>query len=225
MQHTTAPTPSAFTGTLHKGEELLSQLIEALRESNEQTRKTKRHYQQWRAQPKPQAFLRDQQSAAGGMLESVLTEMVLGSLFGMPMFISLSSAMVDGLHGAALTSMVGRGAQEESPHAELQEFMLDAETEEEYAAMCAQALAAQQAQQQEMSRQKKLLLMALVTLLMQPDTAKPRENVVPDVLRHPARARFKQNRHSIDCIRSAFSRQADSVLAPRFSAPKYRMAG
>lgn len=222
--HSNTPTPSVFNSTLQNGEELLAQLVEALRESNQQTRATKSRYQNWRGQAKPQAFVRDGQNAGGSLFEAMFTEMVLGGLFGMPMFGSMAPGMVEGLHGASLTGMVGRGAQEDSTAAELQRFIEDSDLEDHYAELCEQVLAAQRAQQLEMTRQKKMLLLAMMALLMQ-TPAKPREELAQDVLRHPARARFKQNRHSIDCIKSAFARQADSVLAPRFTAPKYRMAG
>jgi hypothetical protein len=40
------------------------------------------------------------------------------------------------------------------------------------------------------------------------------DGLIPDVLRHPTVARFKQNRHSMSCVRTLFQRQAEAV-APR----------
>lgn len=210
--------------TVQMGEDLVAQILDALRDSQQITRTTKHRHQQWRATAKPQAFVRDNQNAGADMFGALFAEMVLGGVFGLPMFGQLNAGLTEAMHGAALTGTVGRGAEENATFDGIQEFVADNGMEEMYASICEQVLAAQRAQQSELSRNKKMLLMAMMTMLLQEERA-PREEIVPDILRKPAVARFKQNRHSIDCIRSAFARQADSVVAPHFTAPKYRMAG
>ena len=71
-------------------------------------------------------------------------------------------------------------------------------------------------------KMKTLKQMALMILAaMQEDAAEGTsegrsggsDDVVPDVLRDPKVARFKQNRHSMNCVRTMFQRQAGQVTS------------
>jgi hypothetical protein len=79
----------------------------------------------------------------------------------------------------------------------------------------AEAETVQEAQARELADIKKMLMAVMAMMMMQQRERKD-EDVAADVLRAPSFARFKQNRHSLDCVRSQFSQQL------RMTAPGLR---
>jgi hypothetical protein len=188
----------------------------ALQKSQRATRTTKNRYQAWRGQSKP---------TTSNDTSALLLNTLLGGLFGAPIFDSLGPALTDMLEGAMITNAADTAIR--PSREEARRYVADHAMEEAYADLFSQFIAEQQAQQREMNKNKKMLMLAMLAILMQDDDQEeePELVVAGDVLRRPSYARFKQNRHSMDCIRSAFARQADSVTAPVFKGPRYMMAG
>jgi hypothetical protein len=77
---------------------------------------------------------------------------------------------------------------------------------------------AQTRQAEELAQMKQMMMAILALMLSQQRNARRDAEIVPDVLRDPKLARFKQNRQSLSCIKTLFARQADLV------APNLRCA-
>lgn len=217
----------AFPITLQAGQELAVQLLAALRDSQQQTRSTNNHYQAWRGQSRPQAFLRED---GGGLFEAMLTEVImagLGTLFGgTPLFDTMHS-MSQVAYGTNIAMRSDNTTQ-----AEIQRFESDKALEAAYALIHAETLQKQAEQQQKLAKTQKMLAAMMKALDEQANDEplfphRPQEEIAGDVLRRPRVAQFKQNRHSpaMDCIRSAFERSANTITPPLFAQPRYRMAG
>ena len=206
--------PPSLDSLLAEGHELIAQLTATLRHAQHETRHTKSQLKQWRAQSKPTPHTND--------TSSMMMSSLLGGLFGLPLFDSLSPAIAQGLQAAVLMD----GANDSRSDRSRSRYQIDQTLEDHYSDLFHAFLSEQTIHQKTMKHQKKMVLMALLAMLMQEeDTEHAPELVAGDVLRRPSYARFKQNRHSMDCIREAFQRQADSVTTPQFNRPRYRMAG
>jgi hypothetical protein len=217
----TTPSPDPM---MQQGNELAMQLLAAMRTNQQQMHMTTNRYQSWRAQSRPEAFLRED---GNGLLEAVVTELLfggLGALFGGPSF--------DMLHDAATVANGVNIAMQDSTAPQLQRFVSDTEIEQLYKKMYEEELRAQAAQQAKMARTRKVLTAMLAALDAQEAEApifapRAQEEIAGDVLRRPRVAQFKQNRHSssMDCIRESFIRSANTITPPLFAQPRYKMAG
>ncbi len=219
----TTPSPSP---TMQQGNELAMQLLAAMRTNQHPMQMTRNHYQAWRGQSRPEAFLRED---GNGLLEAVLTELLfggLGALFG-------GGPVFDMLQDAGRVAYGTNAALRETDRApQLQRFVSDTEIEKLYAAMYEESLRAQAEQQAKMAKTRKILTAMLAAIDAQEAEApifapRPQEEIAGDVLRRPRVAQFKQNRHSssMDCIRESFIRSANTITPPLFAQPRYKMAG
>lgn len=202
----------SLEGSLNQGHHLADQLVKALRQSQNGYNQTKNRHQAWRAKSQP---------------DNDMSEM-FGALLGDTMFAgALSSPLMDLVEGLI---DVMHANQENTPRAArqreekaAQHYEVDAEMEEAYTTLVTQILRAHKEQQEQLQKTQRMLVLTMAAMLKEEHAKKQDHDIAADVLRKPAVARFKQNRHSMDCIRTAFANQAESIAAPRFNAPRYRM--
>jgi hypothetical protein len=221
MMRNQSPSPI----TLQVGQELAVQLLAALRDSQQQTRTTKNHYQSWRGQSRPQAFIRED---GNGMFEAMLTEVImagLGVVFG-------GTPLFDTIHNMSQIAYGTNAAMrnDAAPELDIQRFEADKALEAAYALIHAETLQRQTKQQQKLAKTQEMLAAMMHALEEQANDEplfpfRAQEELAGDVLRRPRYAQMKQNRHSMDCIRSAFERSANTITPPLFAQPRYRMAG
>ena len=222
-----APQATSLQPMINDSHALLAQLVLNMRQTQMQANVTQNQYQAWRGQARPQAFLRsgnvDDNSITANLLEAVLSQFVMGDIFGIP--------LTDTAQGLMMAAQSAHGAESPTryPQAQVQRYENDALIEQAYAMFYGAAMDEQQQKQAQAAKLQETLMLLLLSMILEQKNAhaaaqKPKtEEVVPDVLRHPRVARFKQNRHSIDCIREAFSRQVETMM-PRFDKPRYRPA-
>lgn len=206
------------------GEALMNQIALQLKVMQDAKTTTQKRYSDWRSiayEPAPSA----QQS--NELIATSLVTVLLDGLFGMGLF----SGLGDAAHGMAqMTAMehASRGNSQLQRSAQLNEALNKR--------LFQTSQGAQNGQTQQMKLLQQMMAMLLMSMLTQQggdetgsaggskgqQANAKNADVVPDVLRHPAVARFKQNRQSIACIRTMFQRQAD-VVTPKFQALKYAM--
>jgi len=219
MMHDT-PAPM-FSMSMKAGESLMQDLERAILSSQNAQVKTKQRFQNWKAVVKQPA---DTQSVA--LVEAGLMGFFLDFLFGMPMFSGMSDAAKGLLDvGLMAHSDMGRDKQSTMPDMSALNELISMQSHRRDAAISGHK---SQAAQMKKMRQ---MVMLMVLMMMQDseegsgETGGRAPEYAQDVLRHPKLARFKQNRHSLACIRTMFQNQADSV-APRFTgrAPRCEAA-
>lgn len=166
-------------------------------------------------------------SMSGVMFENMLMGLLVESLFGMPVFsgLDLSDETVRslGFLGTAMhhdmTEKKGADDKQNDPDRDpiLDEFISMAALDGQKARLD-NADARHAAQMAELQQLKRLIMVLMAAMAAQNrDKARKRDaDLVPDVLRDPKMARFKQNRHSMACIKTLFKRQVAQVaVVPR----------
>lgn len=172
---------------------------------------------------------------------------LLGSLFmdfflGMPLFQGLGGGMGMGMGAGFSEATQGlahigvmnavdsqntaphlRGMPKASRSTSFDDILITAQQTEHL-----QAVANQTNKMRQMVMLRQMMAMLLTQMVNAQDQEEGKsgggsDGLVPDVLRDPKLARFKQNRQSISCIRTLFQRQSD-MIAPRHSAPQYKFA-
>jgi hypothetical protein len=199
------------------GEALIAELNRSILGMQKAKTGTSTKYTNWRARANAGPA---GETPSGLVFETLFMSLMFHSLFGMPMFSGL------GLGQEAATGLGALGSalhHDMAPHdmntaEHVVNTALLAEQKKRFEAISS----AQNAQLSEFGDMKKMLMLLMAWMMAQQQSGKSgsgdSEQVAPDVLRHPKLARFKQNRHSMDCIRSLFKDQAATVT-PLFKAP------
>lgn len=225
MQLTTTFQMDATANAIHI--DLEKTLQGALKNLQKTKDRTDARYAQWRdiaAQPAPMPVAPSPAESApmAGMLLAALLDNLFG---GLPLFQLFGGMMGDGISGAAGLGMMATAddttTSKESLH---RSAGLNSALKHSQVKKYRNASASQQAQMQLLQEMAALLLMNMAAQQRGETTTDGEgdEGLVPDVLRHPKMARFKQNRHSMSCIRTLFSHETD-ITVPRFTAPRYAM--
>lgn len=205
----------------HDTKALLTMLQTSMRQNARAQQQTRTRYQAWRAQPKAGT------PSGNMMLEAMapaLFDAFLGFLFTTPLLAPLGAgpeeAMIAGTAYGAWDGMTTR-----KPATEFNHYVLNDAVNEAQAKTFDETIEAQdaQAQQLETLQQITILLLQLLQQQQKATSTKAEATLASDVLRHPQLARFKQNRHSLDCIRTEFAKTAD-VVAPKFCGSRYTLA-
>ena len=202
------------------GESLMAELMHSIQATQRVKSGTSAKYTNWRA--KASSTNPAVETPSGLIFETLFMSFMFHSLFGLPMF--------SGFH-LGQDAATGLGALGSALHHDMAPS--DAKTMERFVN---QALlseqkkrfddisSAQNAQLSEFGDMKKMLMLLMAWMVSQQNGGKSdsgeSEHVAPDILRHPKLARFKQNRHSMDCIRSQFKSQAATVT-PLFGSPSF----
>lgn len=229
----TVQTNPMYSMNIQSGAQLLKEINKAIQTAQDsQVKKPKHPY----AVPTKQSnemtgFQTSADNGGGEMMSCLLGTMFLDMLFGMPVFQGLGDAS-RGL--AQIGLMSAQEDEHEKPVlrsvpkqpqrvASFDEILMAAQQTEHL-----KAVASQTNKMRQMAMMRQMLAMLLTQMLTQQDQTEGKSGsgeggLVPDVLRDPKLARFKQNRQSISCIRTLFARQA-SMTAPKFQAPKFNFA-
>lgn len=203
------------------GDALMKQIADQL-QAMEQIKKATQ--KDWQSLVQSTAAPQASGNGSNDFMATTLVTVLLDSLFGFGMF----SGMGDAAHGMAqMTAMehTTRGNGQMQRTAQLNEELNK------------RAFALSTGSQKKQTQQIKMLQQMMAMLLMNMLSSQSGEDegseegemfkakaknddMVHDVMRHPAMARFKQNRQSIACIRTMFQRQAD-IVTPKMNAPRY----
>ena len=221
-----AQTTPLYTMSIPSSEALLKEVTEQLAAVQKAQQQNKRRYQNWKSVANnPQGH---DSMMSGNMLFSFLLE----GLFGLPFFSGFSEI------GQGMAHM---GAMQLSDQPDTRKVAdpYDLDMTDRAYGKASKHNAAQQKQLEMWQQMTMMLILMMMQQLQQqqgesgsggavgPDRfgmpKRKGEDLVPDALRDPKMARFKQNRATISCIRTMFQRQADAVV-PRYSAPKYMCA-
>lgn len=202
-------TTPLYTMSIASSESLLQELVQSLATVRTTQQKNTRKYQNWRAVANNPATQNDQMMG-GNMLFNFLLE----GLFGMPLFAGLSD-MTQGMAHMGAMSLTDR---------EQERRVVDPYSMDLADAAYENARARNKAQEKQLQMWQHMAMLMLMAMLQQQaqqgEKSGDADGLVPDILRHPTMARFKQNRASVACIRTMFQRQADAVT-PSYQAPKY----
>lgn len=207
MTNTTIP---LYSMTMKAGESLVGDLERALAEIQASQIKTKTRFQDWKTVAKAP---RDPQSTQ--LIDAGMMGFFLDFLFGMPMFSGVSDA-AQGMMQVGLMAHQDMGRANAKPSSISFEDLLSSQRR-----VMNGALSDQKSQAAQMKKMRQMAMLMLWMMMNQDDSdgsqgeSEGHEMIATDVLRHPKLARFKQNRHSLSCIREMFQNQAVSV-APRF---------
>jgi hypothetical protein len=157
---------------------------------------------------------------SGVMFENMLMGLLVEGLLGLPVFsgLDLADETVRGL--GFLGTALHHDAAEKDGHpirddAPVLESFLSMAVLDGQKARLDNTDAAHKMQMAELAQLKKMMLMLMAAVAAQNRARDADRNadLVPDVLRHPKIARFKQNRHSMTCIKTMFQRQSN-MMAP-----------
>ena len=204
--------------TVNTGESLLHELTRSLRTTQATQAQTKARYGQWRAMANPAPT----ETATGMIFETMLMSLLMQTLFGMPM-LSGFGVSDDAIHGlGALGSGMHHEQSDRQSHSIEKAALINQALVDAQRARMTQLSHTQSAKTQQLTAMKRAIATLLISLMnAEEDTGSSEgdEGLVPDVLRHPKLARFKQNRHSISCVRTMFKNQANAVV-PQFPTLK-----
>jgi hypothetical protein len=217
------PTPF-FSMSMKAGESLMQDLTRAVAASQAAQVKTKTRFQNWKAVVK-----QPQDAQATALVEAGMMGFFLDFLFGMPIFSGVSDA-AKGLLDIGLMghSDMGRDNMSAMPDMAALNALISSQSHRRDG-----ALSSQRNQTAQMKKMRQMVMMMLLMMMQDAENGGSGDSegvslsqapeFAQDVLRHPKLARFKQNRHSLACIRTMFQNQADTV-APRFNAPRCQAA-
>lgn len=234
----TGQTTELFAANLRDSESLMQDLAKSLAKleaAQKITQRAAKAHSQWRPSAPSQS-----DPGTQAMMNSLLTTFLLDGLFGMPMVSSMFqnpmlAGMAEPMHALAQVGMM-MGMEDEdeiepgfyvpSPKAQKAAHFDDVVFAAEKKAYM-KAVTAQKNQKRQMVMMKRMVMMLMLQIMQQQNEDEEGgggEALVPDALREPKLARFKQNRQSVSCIRTLFMRQADIVSVPRVRAPHLRCA-
>ena len=167
--------------------------------------------------------------AAGTLTTCLLGSILLDTLFGLPLFSGLSEATQGLAHVGLLGAQESYKEAYQEPAAKkapksraapvastFRDMTLAAKQEE-----LLEMLLAQMGQAEQLALLKQMTKTLMAHIAMQRRSAPgltPVQELVPDAYREPKMGQFKQNLHSVSCIRTLFARES------RITAPKYRLA-
>jgi hypothetical protein len=204
--------------TTLSGESLVREINRSILSIQNTTKSTQSRYKTWTMQAKAPQRSGSGETPMATMFEMTLMSCLVHALFGLPMMqgLGLADQTVDALGyvaGGAHHSLAdGRFAPRtvRGPGAHMMAL-------EQHRVQ--NALSSQKDKVGELLSMKEMIMALLILMLAgetKGDSGKGGEDMLaPDVLRHPKLARFKQNRHSLDCIRSMFQEQAAAKTAAR----------
>ena len=208
-----------YSMSMKAGESLMQDLSRAIQQTQNSQLKTKERFQNWKAVVKQPA-----DAQGGSLVEAGMMGFFLDFLFGMPMFSGVSDAAKGLLDiGLMAHSDTAKDNKSQMPDLGALNALISGQAHRRDAAISGQKM--QSAQMKKMRQ----MVMLMVLMMMQDseetsgETGGRAPEYAQDVLRHPKLARFKQNRHSLSCIREMFQHQAGTV-APRFNAPRCEAA-
>ena len=210
---------STYQMELNAGNALMAELGKRLQNLEKTKALTDKRYTQWSsvaAKPAPSSA---NEGAAPilGMIFSSFFETLFG---GMPIMQAFDGMVGDSMQGLGTLGVMGA---EDGAHASLQRTGQINHSLKSARIKQHGAASKRQADQMEMLRMMMHMMMNMMAEQNGDASGEGEESLVPDALRDPKMARFKQNRHSISCVRTLFQREAE-ITAPRFEAPRYNYA-
>ncbi len=201
------------------GESLLQELNRSILKTASGRKTTQSRYGNWRASTTGNAS--SGETPGGMVFETLMMSLLMQTLFGLPMFqgFGFSNDTVQGL--AALGSGLHHSAASDGPREMFDGPSISQSLMNSQRTRFQNASRAQDARVDQLQDMKKHILLILTWLMLQEEKGDSGEGeaIAPDILRHPKLARFKQNRHSMECIRTLFKNQA-AVVTPVFGAPR-----
>lgn len=212
-----------YSMSMKTGESLIRDLERQLSAVAVTQAKTKAKFQNWKAVVK-----QPQDNEASGLVEAGMMGFFLDFLFGMPIFSGVSEAAKGMLDiGLMAHSATGKENSNTMPDMAMLNALIGGQGRKRD-----QALSGQTMQAANMKKMRTVVMMMVMMMMQDAENTESGgsgegsmltgDMMAADVLRHPKLARFKQNRHSLACIREMFQVQAEAVI-PKFNAPRCQL--
>lgn len=232
----TVQTSPLYSMNIQTGNQLLKEINKAIQTAQAGASKNAKHPFAMPKAPKQNEMVAEAPATnnGGGDIFSCL----IGSLFldmffgGMPIMSGMGEAtrglaqigLMNGVEAAHETQQPRKMRMNPAPQraVSFDDVLMTAQQTEHLQAVASQT---NKMRQMVMLRQMLAMLVAQMMNNMQEEgegKSGGDGGLVPDVLRDPKLARFKQNRQSISCIRTLFQRQTAS-LKPAFSGAQYKL--